>query len=63
MIIAEDGCVVLYDADDERLVFTRGQAEILANIAAPYSLVLAKLLREAAAKTPGTDFSSDREIE
>lgn len=46
------------DDDHRRVVLTRGQAQILANVVAPFSLVLAALIRVEAEEAIGTNLSS-----
>lgn len=62
IVSAEDGCVVLR-GNDERLVFTGGQATALADMISPFSLVLAGALRYAAERAIGTDLGSGGEGE
>lgn len=50
-VTATDGCVVLergeHSDSDDRLVFTRGQAALLASMISPFSLVLSVALQRA----------------
>lgn len=70
MISVEDGCVVLRVGEqpelyelygDERVVLTRGQAVVLADVISPYSLIFAQQLRAAAEGTVGSNLSNREE--
>lgn len=63
-LMAEDGCVVLYDLNstESRLVLTRGQAIMLANVVKSFSLDLFLALRRASDYCAGTDLSSGEDM-